>query len=174
MSSFTLAESCDGYVVEGAISLFLFGVLRTGRNCLIVGASGQEEDFDSEYWAYVDEVFADLSEEDGEEIGNNFWIGTPPEGASNHKLVMQTRGSTRIVARTVRALLLEDEASFVGGKLLVNGDVLVVLYLRDRVQLDEDEQNALGNWCDTASTSKGFNEEISHLNQLVQLSVRSH
>ena len=61
---------------------------------------------------------------------------------------MQTRGSTRIVARIVRALLLEDEALFAGGKLLVNSDVLVVLYLQDGVQLDEDKLHDIADCCE--------------------------
>ena len=96
-----------------------------------------EPTIDEDFWRHVDSIFSDLTAEDGVEVGNIFWIGVPEE-TSAAKLVIQMQGSARFVVRSVRALLQEDESPFVGGKLLVNGDVLVILYLRRGAQPDAD------------------------------------
>ena len=49
--------------------------------------------------------------------------------------------------RSVRALLREDESPFVGGKLLVHRDVLVILYLAQGAQPDADLLHDVAESC---------------------------
>ena len=105
-----------------------------------------ESSVDDGFWRHVESIFSDLTAEDGVEVGNVFWIGVPEE-TSEDKLVLRIQGSARLVVRSVRALLLEDESPFVGGKLLVNGDVLVILYLRRGAQPDADLLHDVADSC---------------------------
>ena len=106
-----------------------------------------ESSADEDFWGHVESIFSDLTAEDGVEVGNVFWIGVPEE-TSAAKLVIQMQGSARFVVRSVRALLQEDESPFVGGKLLVNGDVLVILYLRRGAQPGADLLHDVADSCD--------------------------
>ena len=72
-----------------------------------------ESSVDDDFWRHVESIFSDLTAEDGVEVGNIFWIGVPEE-TSEDKLVLQIQGSARLVVRSVRALLREDESPFVG------------------------------------------------------------
>ena len=92
-------------------------------------ASSEPSEPDDAFWQFVDETFSELNEEDGEEVDNLFWVQRVSE-PTVEKLVIRVGGSTRLVARSVRALLQEGESPFVGAKLLVNSDVLVILYVR--------------------------------------------
>ena len=106
-----------------------------------------ESSVDEDFWRQVESIFSDLTAEDGVEVGNIFWIGVPQE-TSEAKLVLQIQGSARPVVRSVRAWLQEDESPFVGGKLLVNGDVLVILYLRRGAQPDADLLHDVAESCE--------------------------
>ena len=106
-----------------------------------------ESSVDDDFWRHVESIFSDLTAEDGVEVGNVFWIGVPEE-TSEDKLVLRIQGSARLVVRSVRALLLEDESPFVGGKLLVNADVLVILYLRRGAQPGADLLHDVADSCD--------------------------
>ena len=95
-------------------------------------ASSVDEDF----WRHVDMVFADLTVEDGEEAGNAWWIQRPA-GSTEAKMVLRAPSPAgRNLVRSLRAVLSEHESPMVGAKLLVNSDLLVVVYLRSGTDLD--------------------------------------
>ena len=141
--------------LQDAPACFLFCFPHTTHPCLAMLATvdadaaspePSESSADEDFWGHVESIFSDLTAEDGVEVGNVFWIGVPEE-TSEAKLVLQIQGSARLVVRSVRALLREDESPFVGGKLLVNGDVLVILYLRRGAQPDADLLHDVAGSC---------------------------
>ena len=105
-----------------------------------------EPTVDEDFWRQVESIFSDLTAEDGVEVGNVFWIGVPEETSAD-KLVLQIQGSARLAVRSVRAWLQEEVLPFVGGKLLVNGDVLAILYLRRGVQPDANLLHDVADSC---------------------------
>ena len=85
-------------------------------------------DDENDFWGIVDEVFGELGEDDGEEVGNLFWIERPE--TTKDKLVLQVGVPARSAVRSLHALLGEHDTPFAGAKLLVNRDVLAILYLQ--------------------------------------------
>ena len=85
-------------------------------------------DDEDDFWGIVDEVFGELGEDDGEEVGNLFWIERPE--TTKDKLVLQVGVPARGAVRSLHALLGEQDTPFAGAKLLVNRDVLAILYLQ--------------------------------------------
>ena len=113
----------------------------------VISPEPSESSSDEAFWHFVDETFSELTEEDGEEENNMFWVQRVAE-PTLEKLVMQVGGSTKVAARSVRALLRESQSPFVGGKLLVSSDVLVILYLRADARPDADLLRDVAECCE--------------------------
>ena len=109
-----------------------------------VVSEGPSEDF----WQRVDEAFLALDGEEGEEDNNLWWVQRPTK-KTDFKLVLQPSIVKGYHARAMRHLL-DDDARFVGGTFMVNLDTLIILYLRQGVQLDEDTLEELVERFDAA------------------------
>ena len=110
-------------------------------------ASSVDEDF----WRHVDMVFADLTVEDGEEAGNAWWIQRPA-GSTEAKMVLRAPSPAgRNLVRSLRAVLSEHESPMVGAKLLVNSDLLVVVYLRSGTDFDVEFLEHVAESCEATA-----------------------
>ena len=100
-----------------------------------------------------------MGEEDGEEENNVFWIRRV-DMPSERKLVLQVSGRVRPLVRALHALLRDHETPFVGAKIIVNVDVLAILYLRTEVALTEDILVDVADVCDTVTPFTPFSSSI--------------
>ena len=107
-------------------------------------ASSVDEDF----WRHVDMVFADLTVEDGEEAGNAWWIRRPAVSSEANMILRAPVLASRSLVRSLRAVLSEHESPMVGAKLLVNSDLLVVVYLRSGTDLDVELLEHVAESCE--------------------------
>ena len=116
-----------------------------GRDRKAELAIPKESSVDNDFWWYVDTIFAALAGADGEEEGNLFWVQRPRE-TTDLKLVLQ---ASQVRECTVRAMiLLLDESPFIGGKVMVSSDTLIILYLRGDFALDQDLLHGIVECCD--------------------------
>ena len=110
-------------------------------------ASSVDEDF----WLFVDRVFADLVVEDGEEAGNAWWIRRPAASSEANMILRAPVLASRSLVRSLRAVLSEHESPMVGAKLLVNTDLLVVVYLRSGTDLDVELLEHVAESCEATA-----------------------
>ena len=141
--------------LQDAPVCFLFCFPHTTHPCLAMLADEDvadaaspepsESSVDDDFWRHVDTIFAALADADGEEDGNLFWVQRPREN-TDFKLVLQ---ASQVRECTVRAMiLLLDESPFIGGKVMVSSDTLIILYLRGDFALDQDLLHGIVECCD--------------------------
>ena len=89
------------------------------------------ESEDGAFWDRVDAVFDELEGLPGEVDRNMFFFKDAADPAV--QLVLQVTGSVRTAARTVLAYLADEPDVINGAKLLVNRDVLLIVYVSAHV-----------------------------------------
>ena len=89
-----------------------------------------------------------------------WWVQRPDEH-TDFKLVLRTPELRGYHVRAMRFLLDEDGSQFVGGKILVNDDTLVILYLRAGFQVELDLLRGVAD-CFDASPFMPYNHTVPH------------